>query len=240
MRRVAAASGRTIPSMDGQRVRLPARGIRSQGDTVTYAPHRSAPTREARRPAAHHAPSRRARSRRDETDAYRWRTRRWIAGGVATSAALVAFGVWAVITTPATVVVTVADPGDPAAAGLGFDVTGLRCGVPSIGPEGIAQKAGGQFCLLDLKVTNNGGEPKLFDTGAQRVHDTNGVPYAVADQAVVFLNDGSPSLLSEVEPGETVSGVLPFDVPSDVQLSEAVLTGAMSTPGVRVTLPDPR
>jgi hypothetical protein len=226
--------------MDGQRVRHSARRIRPQGDTVTYAPHRSAPTREARRPATHHAPSRRARSRRAETDAYRWRTRRWIAGGLVTSAALVAFGVWAIVTTPATVVVTAADPGDPAAAGFGFDVTGLRCGVPSIGPADRERKADGQFCLLDLSVTNNSGEPKPFDTGAQRVRDTNGVPYAVVDQAVAFLNDGSPSLLSEVDPGETVSGVLPFDVPADVRLSEAVLTGATSAPGVRVTLPDPR
>ncbi|MEU4155848.1 DUF4352 domain-containing protein [Actinoplanes sp. NPDC026670] len=168
------------------------------------------------------------------------RTRLWIAGGVAVSTALIAFGAWAVVTTPATVVVTVADPGDTPAADFGFEVTGLRCGVESVGPEGMAEKAAGQFCLVDLEVTNNSGEPKLFDSGAQRVQDTNGVAYAVADQAAVFLNEGSPSLLAEVEPGVTVTGVLPFDVPSDVRLSEATLTGAMSTPGVHVMLPDPR
>ncbi|MEV4275712.1 DUF4352 domain-containing protein [Actinoplanes xinjiangensis] len=198
---------------------------------MTYAPHRSAP-------AAHRAPARRALLHEDGVDVHPVRARLWIAGGVAVSTALVAFGAWAIVTTPATV--TVAEPGDPPAAGFAFDVTGLRCGVPSIGPEGMEQKATGQFCLLDLKVTNNSGEPKLFDSGAQRVHDTNGVPYAVAEQAAVFLNDGGSSLLAEVEPGETVTGVLPFDVPSDVQLSEATLTGAMSTAGVRVTLPDPR
>ncbi|MFC4066896.1 DUF4352 domain-containing protein [Actinoplanes subglobosus] len=202
---------------------------------MTYAPHRSAPARETRR-----APARRVLSHEDGADTQRRRARAWIAGGMVTSAALVAFGVWAVATTPATVVVTVADPGGAVPDGFGFDVTGLRCGVPSIGPEGQEQKAAGQFCLLDLKVTNNGGEPELFDSGAQRVHDTNGVAYAVADEAAEFLNDGSPSLLSEVEPGETVNGVLPFDVPSDVQLREAMLTSEVSTPGVRVLLPDPR
>jgi hypothetical protein len=205
---------------------------------VTYAPHRSAPTREARRSPGHQAPTRRARARHDDTDVHRGRTRRWVAGGIVTSAALVAFGVWAVVTTPAGVV-TVAGPDEPA-AGFGLTVTGLRCGVPSIGPEGMEQKAAGQFCLLDLEVTNNGGEPKLFDSGAQRVYDTNGVAYAVAEQAAGFLNDHSFPLLAEVEPGETVTGVLPFDVPSDVRLSTATLASAMSTPGVRVTLPDPR
>jgi Domain of unknown function (DUF4352) len=202
---------------------------------VTYAPHRSAPAREARR-----APARRLLSHEDGADTQRRRARLWIAGGIMASAGLIGFGVWAVLTTPATVVVTIAEPDDSPPAGFGFDVTGLRCGVPSIGPEGQEQKAAGQFCLLDLTVTNNGGEPELFDSGAQRVRDTKGVAYAVADQAAVFLNDASPSLLAEVDPGETVNGVLPFDVPSDVHLSEALLSGAVSTPGLRVALPDPR
>ncbi|MEU8655725.1 DUF4352 domain-containing protein [Actinoplanes philippinensis] len=171
---------------------------------------------------------------------HRWRVRRWVAGGMLSSAVLVAFGVWAVLTTPSTVVVTAADPDAALAAGFAFDVTGLRCGVSSIGPEDMAQKAAGQFCLLDLEVTNNSGEPKLFDSGAQRVRDTNGVAYAVADQAAEFLDDDGSSLFTEVAPGETVSGVLPFDVPSDVRLREATLTGPGSTPGVRVLLPEPR
>jgi hypothetical protein len=228
MRRVAAPSGRGDPSMDGQRVRPRTRNrIRPLGDTVTYAPHRSAPTREVP-------------SYEDGTDVHRWRTRLWIAGGVAISTALVAFGVWAVVTTPATVVVTAAEPADSPAGVFDFDVTGLRCGVSSVGPEGLEQKAAGQFCLLDVTVTNNSGEPELFASGEQRVQDTNGVAYAVAEEAAVFLNDRSPSLLSEVAPGTSVTGVLPFDVPSDVRLSEALLNGGMSTPGVRLKLPDPR
>jgi hypothetical protein len=201
--------------------------IRPLGDTVTYAPHRSAPTREVP-------------SYEDGTEVHRWRTRLWVAGGVAVSTALVAFGVWAVVTTPATVVVTAADPAGSPADIFDFDVTGLRCGVSSVGPEGQEQKAAGQFCLLDVTVTNNSGEPELFASGVQRVQDTEGVAYAVAEEAAVFLNDRSPSLLSEVAPGASVTGVLPFDVPSDVRLNEALLIGGMSTPGVRVKLPDPR
>ncbi|MEU4621289.1 DUF4352 domain-containing protein [Actinoplanes sp. NPDC023801] len=194
---------------------------------MTYAPHRSAPTREVP-------------SYEDGTEVHRWRTRLWVAGGVAVSTALVAFGVWAVVTTPATVLITAADPADSPAGVFDFDVTAMRCGTTAIGPDGLEQKATGQFCLLDLTVTNNSGEPESFITGEQRVEDTNGVAYAVAEEAAVFLNDRSPSLIGEVEPGESVTGVLPFDVPSDVHLRDAVLTGGSSTPGVRVKLPDPR
>jgi len=214
--------------MDGQRVRQ-ADAYRPLGNTVTYAPHRSAPVRKAP-------------SHEDGADpALRWRARLWIAGGIVVSAALVVFGVWAVVTTPPPPVI----PAGPVSAvaptgGFAFDVTGLRCGVSSIGPDGLEQRPGGQFCLLDLKVTNKGREPELFASDVLRIHEANGESYAVAEQAAVFLNDRSPSLLDEIAPGGTVAGVFPFDVPTDARLTDVTLHGTLSTPGVRLSLPDPR
>ena len=228
MRRVVPVSGRGPPSMDGQRVRQ-ADASRSLGNTVTYAPHRNAPVRQAP-------------SHEDGTDpALRWRALLWIAGGIVVSAALVVFGVWAVVTTPPPAAIP-AGPvfGMSPAGGFGFDVTGLRCGVSSIGPGGLEQRPGGQFCLLDLKVTNKGREPELFDSDVLRIHDADGEAYAVAEQAAVFLNDRSPSVLDEIGPGGTVAGVFPFDVPADARLTEVTLHGTLSTPAVRLSLPDPR
>lgn len=196
---------------------------------MTYAPHRSAPVREIPSPVDGLDPA-----------ASRWRARLWIAGGVLVSAALVTFGVWAVTTTPSTIVVSGADPDDSPVGDFAFDATGMRCGVSSVGPSGLEQQAAGQFCLLDLKVTNNGGEPESLDIGAQRIHDTAGVAYAVADSAAVFLNGDGPTLLDEIEPGATVTGVLPFDLPLDARPEEATLRDGMSVAGVRVKLPDPR
>ncbi|MBW6440003.1 DUF4352 domain-containing protein [Actinoplanes hulinensis] len=194
---------------------------------MTYAPHRSAPARDLP-------------SIEDDWDAgpHRRSSRSWIAGGVAVSGVLVAFGAWAVATSPAATVTGVL-AGAPPTAQFTVAPTGLRCGVPSVGPSGLEQRATGQFCLLDVIVTNNGREPELFDSGAQRVYDANGEAYAVAEQAAVFLNDRSPALLDRIGPGQTVAGVLPFDVPVDARLSAATLGGGRSTPGVRVTLPDP-
>ncbi|MEU4419124.1 DUF4352 domain-containing protein [Actinoplanes sp. NPDC024001] len=194
---------------------------------MTYTPHRSAPTRAV----ASHDDSAEARS-------LRWKIRIWIAGGAVMALALIGFGIWAVATAehrPAVLGRQV--PNGAVAGNFEFAVTSLRCGVASVGPEGLEQRAGGQFCLLGVTVKNTGSEPELFDSGAQRVYDTNGVAYAVADQAAVFLNDRSPTLLNEIPPGDTVAGVLPFDVPTDAQLTEVSVHGAMSTPGVRMTLP---
>lgn len=204
--------------MDGHR-------IRPLGDTVTYAPHRSASTRAVVAPD-------------DGPDEQRWKMWAWVGGGVVTALALIAFGVWAVATAeriPGSRPEAVS--GGARTGNFTFAVGELRCGVESIGPVGLEQRPSGQFCLLGVTVTNTGTEPQLFDSGAQRAYDTNGVAYAVADQAAVFLNDRNPTLLNEIAPGEAVYGVLPFDVPEDAQLIEVSVHASMSTPGVRITLP---
>ncbi len=55
-----------------------------------------------------------------------------------------------------------------------FTVTKLRCGVPSVGPEGIEQAAQGQFCLASLKVTNIGDKPQTLDASSQHGYDVQG------------------------------------------------------------------
>ncbi|KUL34637.1 hypothetical protein ADL15_15475 [Actinoplanes awajinensis subsp. mycoplanecinus] len=220
--------------MDGQRVRFSgAPRICSLGDTVTYTPHRATTIRVI-----------------DPDDegvdewALRWRTRVWVGGGIVAALALITFGIWAVATAdrPAGGPVVVrglpaADAADTAPGGFAVRVKRVRCGVSAVGPDGWEQRADGQFCLLDVRVTNNGVEPELFDSSAQRVYDTTGAAYAVAAEAAVFLNDDSPTLLDEIRPRTSVNGVLPFDVPKDSQLSEVSLHGSMTTPGIRMSLP---
>ena len=224
--------------MDGQRVRRPdASRNRSLGATVTYAPLRSA-SADVLVPVADGPMAEGAGAEGAESP---WRTRAWIAGGIVASLALIAFGVWAVVTADARPATTArAVPGGAFAGNFEFAVNGVRCGAKSIGPEGLEQRAAGHFCLLDVVVRNVGSEPELFDSGSQRVYDANGVAYAAADQAAVFLNDQSSTLLNEIPPGESVVGVLPFDVPVNAQLTEVSVHGSMSTPGVRMTLPPMR
>ncbi|MEV6341914.1 DUF4352 domain-containing protein [Actinoplanes sp. NPDC051851] len=218
--------------MDEQRGRAPvALRIRRLGDTVTYTPHRAAHAR-------HEDPY-------DEDWTLASRTRIWICGGILAALVLVIFGIWAVVTadraySPTTVVRGLPEdpPLGPAAGKFAFTVTGLRCGVRSIGPDGVQERAVGQFCLLGVRVTNTGIEPELFDSAAQRVYDTDGVAYAVAEQAAVFLNDRGTSLLDEIDPGASVAGVLPFDVPRKAQLTEVSMRDGSSGSTVRMPLPE--
>lgn len=195
---------------------------------MTYTPHRSVPTHAVR-----------PREDGSEARALRWKIRIWVAGGVVTALALIAFGVWAVATADSRPMAAVGRevPNGAVAGNFEIRVTSLRCGVESVGPDGLEQRAAGQFCLLGVTVKNTGSQPELFDSAAQRVYDTNGVAYAVADQAAVFLNDRSQTLLDEISPGNTVAGVLPFDVPVNAQLTGVSVHASVSTPGVRMTLP---
>jgi hypothetical protein len=112
-----------------------------------------------------------------------------------------------------------------------FSVTGVRCGLRTIGPA----RPHGTFCLVGVAVENAGEETRMLDDGAQRAVDTRGRAYAVAGRAAAFLNDHTPTL-GRIAPGTTVRGVLPFDVPSGTRLSALVLHDTPGSRGARVPL----
>ena len=165
----------------------------------------------------------------------------WIAGGVL---ALLAIGVAGCSSgdkndkaAPAPASAAASGAAPSAAEGtFAFTVTGSKCGVKSVGPADLEQKATGQYCLVDVSVKNVGTQATLLDGGAQKGVDTQGKEYPVADLATVYLNEKSPTLLEEIKPGAEVKGVLPFQVPATTKLAAVVLHGSSSTPGVRVAL----
>jgi hypothetical protein len=172
----------------------------------------------------------------------------WIAGGVLALVALGSAGCGssdsddkaapapAAASASAASAVPVAGAQTAAEGTFAFTVTGSKCGVKSVGPADLEQKATGQFCLVDVSVKNVGTKATLLDGGAQKGVDAQGKEYPVADLATVFLNDKSPTLLEEIKPGAEVKGVLPFQVPATAKITAVVLHGSMSTPGVRVAL----
>jgi Domain of unknown function (DUF4352) len=115
-------------------------------------------------------------------------------------------------------------------------VTRLRCGVRSVGPADLQQRAKGEFCLVNVTVENAVREPRLLEGGAQRVVDVHGRAYAVDDRAAAFLNERVPSLLDEVPAATTVNGVLPFEVPAGTRLSALLMHESAGTRGTRIAL----
>jgi uncharacterized protein DUF4352 len=117
-----------------------------------------------------------------------------------------------------------------------FKVTGMKCGVGSVGPEGFGQKAQGQFCLVDVQIKNVGTSAEIFVDSSQKGYDAKGTEFSVDSGAAVYANKDYSTFLEDINPGNTVKGKLVFDVPKTTKLTSVVLHESMFTAGVKVPL----
>jgi hypothetical protein len=116
-----------------------------------------------------------------------------------------------------------------------FRVTALECGKTRIGDAYLNAKAQGQFCLLRLRVENIGDEARTFDGSNQYLFDAGDRKYEADTEAGIYLDD-SQSFLEEINPGNTVKGVVIFDVPKKFKATKAELHDSMFSGGVEVAL----
>lgn len=113
----------------------------------------------------------------------------------------------------------------PAAYGLGdavptgdweITVSNVESGVSQVGDQYLNATAQGQYILVDVEVKNTGSEPTYFFEDDVKLLDDAGNTYATDSEASLYTTEsGDVFLLEEINPGNTASGVLVFDVPAD-------------------------
>jgi hypothetical protein len=132
----------------------------------------------------------------------------------------------------------------PAKAALGtavrdgnfeFTVTKVQPGVASVGSDVLGEKAQGQFLLVHVTVANIGTEPQLLMDSAQVVYDAQGRKFSPDSAAGLYL-EGNEVLFTEVNPGNTVKGILVFDMPKDASPASIELHDSAFSGGVSVAL----
>lgn len=116
-----------------------------------------------------------------------------------------------------------------------FTVVKVEPGVKEIGDDFLSQKAQGQFVLVHLTVENIGDEAQYFDGSNVTAYDGKNREFAADTEAAIYLDD-SNSFLNEINPGNSVEGVVVFDVPADVTLSRLELHDSAFSGGVGVAL----
>lgn len=116
-----------------------------------------------------------------------------------------------------------------------FTVTKVETGVKSVGDQYLGEKAQGQFVLVHLKVENIGKKPQTFWGSNQTLTDTQGRQFDADDEAAIYL-DESNALMEDVNPGNTVKGVVVFDVPKGAKLKTLELHDSAFSGGVTVSL----
>lgn len=116
-----------------------------------------------------------------------------------------------------------------------FVVTEVETGVEQVGSEYLNETAQGQFVLVHLEVTNVGDKAQTLFDSSQHLIDTDGREHSADSSAGIYLEDNKV-LLNEINPGNTLSGVLVFDIPADATPASVELHDSMFSGGVTVSL----
>lgn len=130
---------------------------------------------------------------------------------------------------------TAANIGTPVRDGkFEFTVATIDPGVSTIGTDPLTATAQGQFVLVHLTVRNIGDQQQLLDQSAQQMIDQRGRQLSSAP-GDAFLVDPQ-NFLAEINPGNSVDGVLVFDIPTDSVPTKLVLHDSVFSNGVTVPL----
>ncbi|SDB86596.1 protein of unknown function [Raineyella antarctica] len=114
-----------------------------------------------------------------------------------------------------------------AAGDLQYTVTKVSKGVAKVGDQYVSQEAQGQFVLVNVTVKNTGKSAVTFMSTYTKLYDKDGVEYSSDSTAEIYANTQSQTFLEQVNPGNSVKGVLVFDIPKDVTPVRLGVTGGM-------------
>ena len=117
-----------------------------------------------------------------------------------------------------------------------FVVTGVEAGLTSLGDNPfLAEDAQGQFVIVTMTVTNIADEPKGLSPSNQKLIDAQGRSFS-PDTAAALNLDSDVTFWDEINPGNTVTMPLVFDMPVDAVPSAIELHDSMFSGGVTVSL----
>lgn len=125
--------------------------------------------------------------------------------------------------------------GDAITAGdLSVTVTNVEAGLKRIGDEHLGSDAQGQYVKVSVSVTNNGKEATYFTESDQHLIDDQDRQHSTSGDSIYLGNDSV--LFEQINPGNTVEGIMLFDIPADATPKAVEIdTGLLSNP-VRVNV----
>ncbi len=117
-----------------------------------------------------------------------------------------------------------------------FTVTKVECGIAEVGGEYLNKKAQGQFCMVHVTVKNIGDEARTFTSSNQNAYNAAGQKYEADSAAGIYLEDDSRAFLEDINPGNSVNGIVVFDIPKDAQIAKLELHDSAFSGGVVVNV----
>jgi Domain of unknown function (DUF4352) len=111
-----------------------------------------------------------------------------------------------------------------------FVVSGMDCGIRRIGSDYLNEEAQGQFCIVSLTVQNTSATCRRRSSGRnQYLFNAAGQRFDADTAAGIYLDD-SESFIERINPGNSLSGKVVFDVPPDavpvsIELHDSAFSG---------------
>ena len=115
-------------------------------------------------------------------------------------------------------------------------VKAVEDGPATIGDADINTEPRGKFVLVTMTVTNNSDSPRSLPGANQYLIDMDGRRASADTAAARHLPDDAQSLYAEIDPGNTATGIVVFDVPADATPAGLELHQSASSDGVTVAL----
>lgn len=132
---------------------------------------------------------------------------------------------------------TLAKIGQPANDGkFQFTVNSQTCGKTSVGDQYLNKQAQGQYCILSVTVKNIGDQAQTFDSSNQYVFDSKNNKLSADSTASSYDNSSDQAFLNDINPGNSVTGNVVFDVPKGVTPVSAELHDSAFSGGIKVQL----
>lgn len=117
-----------------------------------------------------------------------------------------------------------------------FTVTDVVSGLTEVGDNPyLIEKAQGQFTVVTVSVLNTSDEPKGLSPDAQEMYDADGRKFSADTSAAIGL-DTDVAIWDEINPGNSVSMKVVFDMPVGAVPAEIELHDSMFSGGTRVSL----
>lgn len=135
-------------------------------------------------------------------------------------------------------------PAPPPAPGLNdpvqdgkfeFVVRELSCGIEELEWTVITERPAGQYCVVDVSVTNMHDDRAIFPGAGQYVYTTDDGKVRSASDANFVANDGQLDVWF-IGGGDTITVKLVFDIPADAAVSKIELHDSLLSGGTTVTV----
>lgn len=118
-----------------------------------------------------------------------------------------------------------------------FTVSSIECGKTSVGAnQYLTKTAQGQYCLLNVSVKNVGDQAQSLLSSNQFLLNASGQKYSADDMATIYNAPNGTSWYNDINPGNSVTGAIVFDIPKDQTAATAELHDSAFSGGVKVNL----